>query len=230
MVRTLNSVVVDVDDTLVSTHRSMQGVWREVLGLEIPLEDIEALSLEQVFMKFASPKQKTRANELQKQFWDIVLCLDDVGFELLKLHEPVPFAADVLQQWSKHCMLVYFTGRPETARDMTLDELERFRFPTSNVQLVMFDVEDFARVRGVNPSGPTLVDARFRLFSSISQKYNVVRVVDDYPSYFPIYERFRVPDRIGLLRQKRYSSQQYIEKGATRIVESWEQLRDDLPR
>ncbi|MDH5461432.1 MAG: hypothetical protein OEX09_04325 [Candidatus Bathyarchaeota archaeon] len=225
----LIGVVVDVDDTLISTGRRMQGVWREILGREVPLEAVETYGLEQIFMKFASPEQIARVREFQKRFWDLLLCLEEVGVELLRLHEPVPYAADVLQSWSKHCRLVYLTGRTENTRDITLGELEKFGFPTKNIQLVMFDLEDYSRAKGENPSGPTLIDAKSRLFSLICQEHDVVRVVDDYPDYFPIYRQSGVTDRIGFLRPRKYSRQQYIEKGATRVVESWEELQGDLP-
>jgi hypothetical protein len=226
----LIGVVVDVDDTLISTERRMQGVWREILGREVPSEAVETMSLEQIFMKFASPQQMARVREFQKRFWDVLLCLEEIGVELLRLHEAVPCAADALQSWSKHCRLVYLTGRTENTRDVTLDELEKFGFPTENIQLVMFDLEDYSRAKGENPSGPTLVDTKSRLFSSICQERNVVRVVDDYPGYFPIYSQSGVPDRIGFLRPRKYSRQQYIERGATRVVESWEELQGDLPK
>jgi len=193
------------------------------------LDDVETLGLEQIFNKFASPEQKTRASELSRRFWGISLCLEEAGTELFKLHEPIPFSAEVLQTWTNHCRVIYLTGRPESVRELTLGELEKFGFPTSNTQLVMFSLEDFARVRGLNPSGPTLVDAKSRLFSVISKEYKIVRVVDDYPGYFPIFKQFGVPDRIGLLRSKRYSPQQYLDKGATRVVTSWSQLQNDLP-
>jgi hypothetical protein len=224
------SVVVDIDDTLINTERRMQGVWHELLGRDIPLEDVETLGLEPIFMKFASPEQKARVGEFQKRFWDVVLCLEEVGVELLKLHEAIPFAARGLQAWSDQCRLVYLTGRTENMRELTLAELKKFGFPVDDVELVMFSVEDYGRARGVNPSGPTLVEARSRLFSSISKQHDVVRVVDDYPGYFTMYEQFGVPDRIGLLRPKRYSLQQYIDRGATTVIESWKQLQDDLPR
>ena len=224
------SVVVDVDDTLIGTERRMQGVWRQVLGREIPMQAVETLGMGQIFEKFASLGQKARVNELRKRFWDVLLCSEEIGIELLKLHEPVPFAADVVQTWSRQCVLVYLTGRPETMRDLTLGELKKFGFPTDNVQLTMFNLEDFARARGENPSGVTMVEAKSRLFSSISKQHDVVRVVDDYPGYFPIYKQFRVLDRIGLVRPKRYSRQQYIDRGATRVVESWKQLKGDLPK
>lgn len=224
------SVVVDVDDTLINTERRMQGVWHQVLGREIPLEDVETLGLIQIFEKFATSDQKERVNELRKLFWDIVLCLEKVGLALIELDEPIPHAADVLQTWSRHCRLVYLTGRPENTRDLTLGELRKFGVPTINVQLVMFSLEDYARARGLDPSGPTLVSAKAKLFSSLSKKHNVVRVVDDYPGYFTIYRQFGVPDRIGLLRPKRYSPQQYIDEGATRVVESWKELQDDMPK
>jgi len=224
------SVVVDVDDTLISTQRREQGVWRQVLGREIPMQAVETLGLAQIFEKFASSDQKTHANELREKFWDISLCLGNVGIELAELDEPVPFAAEVLQTWSKHCQLVYLTGRTENTRDLTLDHLRKFGFPTDNIQLVMFNLEDYARARGLDPSGPTQVEAKSRLFSSISKQHDVVRVVDDYPGYFTIYRQFGVPERIGLLRPKRYSLQDYIDRGATRVVESWKQLKDDLPK
>ena len=229
-VRELISVVVDIDDTLISTDRRMQGVWREVLGREIPLQAVETLATGQLFEKFASSNQKARVGELQKRFWDILLCLEDVGMELVDLEEPIPFAAGVLQEWSEYCALVYLTGRPENTRELTLATLKRFGYPTQNIQLTMFTLNDYARARGDNPAAPTLVEAKSRLFSSIAKQREVGRVVDDYPGYFPIYKQFEVPDRIGFLRSKRYTLQQYIERGATRVVESWKQLQDDLPR
>ena len=224
------SVVVDVDDTLINTERRMQGVWRELLSREVPMETIETLGLVQIFEKFASSNQKARANELRKRFWDISLCLEDVGIELAELDEPIPFAAEVLQTWSRHCQIVYLTGRTENTHDLTLDQLRKFGLPTDNIQLMMFNLEDYARARGLNPSGPTLIDAKSRLFSSISKQHNVVRVVDDYPGYFLVYRQFDVPERIGFLRPKKYSSQDYIDRGATRVVENWKQLKDDLPK
>jgi len=221
-------VVVDIDDTLISTDRRMQGIWRHVLGREVPLEDVETLSLEQVFLKFASAEQKVHAAEFRRRFWNVVLCLEEVGAELLELDEAVPFAADVLQKWSKQCGLVYLTGRTENTRELTLRELVNFGFPTENVQLLMFNVEDYARMGGEDPSGPTLVDAKARLLSQLSKKQNVLRVIDDYPGYFAVYKQLGVPERIGLLRSKRYSPRDYIEGGAARVVESWKQIQDDL--
>ena len=157
-------------------------------------------------------------------------CTEKVGIELAELDEPIPFAVEVLQTWSKHCQLAYLTGRTENIRDLTSDQLRKFGFPTDNIRLMMFNLEDYARARGLNPSGPTVIDAKSRLFSSISKQHNIVRVVDDYPSYFPIYRQFDVPERIGFLRPKKYSQQQYLERGATRVVESWKELQGDLPK
>lgn len=223
------SVVVDIDDTLVNTDRRMQAVWSLVLGCNVPLEAIQTLSLEQIFMKFASSEQKQRTSEFQRRFWDIVLCLDEAGVESLHLHEPFPSAPEVLRQWSKHSALVYLTGRTENMREITLNELRKFSFPTENTELVMFSLEDFGRARGVDPSGPTLVDAKARLLSAICKMQDVVRVVDDYPGYFPAYKALNVPDRIGLLRSRRYTPQDYINRGATRVIQNWKALENDLP-
>jgi len=226
----MTSVVVDVDDTLIDTEPRMYRVWRELLGREVPRKAVETLGVGQIFMEYASPEQKVRADVLRRRFWDLSLCLEEVGIELAELDEPLPYAAEVLQKWCKHCKLVYLTGRTENNRALTLRQLRKFGFPTENIQLVMFDLEDYAKVRGLDPSGSTLVDAKSRLFKMISREQNVVRVVDDYPGYFGIYRQFVVPDRIGFLRPKRYSLQDYIDQGATRVVENWKQLEDDLPK
>jgi len=131
-------VVVDIDDTLISTDLSMQGVWREVLGCDVPLDAVQTLGIEQIFEEFASPKQKTQVSELSRRFWDISLCIEEVGVKLFGLHEPIPFSAEILQTWVNHCKLIYLTGRPENVRDLTFNELKKFGFPTSNTQLVMF--------------------------------------------------------------------------------------------
>lgn len=224
------SVVVDVDDTVIDNEQRTQGVWHQVLGRKIPLQAVQTLSSQQIFEKYASSDQKARMMELRKRFWDILLCSEEVGIVLLKLEEPIPFAADVLQKWSKRCMIVYLTGRPEDTRGLTLSKLKEFGFPLDNIQLVMYNLEDYARARGDNPSGPTLVEARCRLFSSVIKQHNVVRVGDDYPGYFTIYREFEIPERIGLLRSKLFSPQAYIDRGATRVVESWKQLQNDPPK
>lgn len=225
----MTSVIVDVDDTIIDTQRRIQAVWSHLLGGKIPLQAVQKLSTQQIFEKYASSDQKARVNELRKRFWDILLCSEKVGIELVKLDEPIPYAANALQKWSENCKVVYLTGRPETNRDLTLDQLKKFGFPTGNTQLVMYDLEDYARAKGAS-SGPTLAEARLRLLTVMSKQHKFARVVDDYPGYFTIYRQFNIPDRIGLLRSEKFSTQDYINEGGTRVVESWKQLEDDLPR
>lgn len=223
------SVVVDIDDTLIDTAKRTQAVWKETLNRAIPLEDVQTLNPQQIFGKYSSMNQKARVNEIQKRFWGIVLCEEKIGVDLLRLEKPVPFAAATLQAWSKQFMLIYLTGRPETTRSSTLQKLTQFGFPTNSVELVMYKLDDYARAKGAS-TGPTLVEARHSLFSSLCKRHNVVRVVDDYPGYFTIYREFNVHERIGLMRSKRFSPQQYINRGATRVVRSWKQLQKDLPQ
>lgn len=215
-------VVVDIDDTLINTQRRMQGVWHQVLGRRVPLQAIENLALQQIFEEYASPDQKERAPELRERFFEILLCEDEIGVELAELDEPIPFAVPALQAWKRQYTIVYLTGRPDTTRDLTIAELSKFGFPTENVQMAMVTLRDW--------KNRAQVEARRGLLSSISQQHTIVRIVDDYPGYFTIYGQFDIPDRIGLLRSKRFSPQDFIDKGATRVVESWKQLVDDLPK
>lgn len=226
----MNRVIVDIDDTLIDTGQRMHKLWNLLLDREIPKEAVETMSLERAFMKFATEEQISRVKEFQKRFWDLLLCLDEAGVESLRLHEPMPFAADTLQSWSKRSQIVYLTGRTENMRSMTLNEMKRFGFPTENTELVMFKPEDYARPKGENPSGPTLIDTKSRLCSDICKNSNVVRVIDDYPGYFPIFQQLQIPDRIAFLNPKKYKPKHYLDRGATRVVESWKRLQDDLPK
>jgi hypothetical protein len=226
----MNKVIVDIDDTVISAGQRMHKLWSLLLDREIPRDAVDTMSLEQIFMKFATEEQLSRAKDYQKRYWGLLLCHDEAGVESLKLHEPLRYAADVLQSWNQICEIVYLTGRTENLRSVTLNELEKFGFPTENSQLVMFKPEDYARPKGEAPSGPTLVDTKSSLCSAICASSNVVRVVDDYPGYFPIYQQLNIPDRIGLLRLRKYKPQHYWDRGATRVIVSWKELQDDLPR
>lgn len=214
-------VVVDIDDTLINTQQRVRKAWSLVLGHEIPLEVVETLSSRQIFEKFAASDQ-----ELWNKFWRLLLCFDHSGIELLKLDESIPFATDVLRKWSSLATITYFTGRPESSRELTLDELKRFAFPTENAQLMMFDPEDWENFKSVQ----SLVGARSRVFASISKQHDIVRVIDDYPHFFNVYRQFSVPDRIGLLRPKRFLPQDYLNHGATRVIETWSELLNDPPK
>lgn len=223
----MNGVIVDIDDTLIDTGQRMHKLWNLLLDREIPKEAVETMNLERIFMKFATREQTSRVKEYQRRYWDLLLCLDEAGVESLKLHEPMPYAADILQSWSKKLEIFYLTGRTDNMRFLTLDEMKRFSFPTENTKLVMFKPEDYARPKGENPSGPTLIDTKSRLCLDICKNSNVVRVIDDFPGYFPIFQRLHIPDRIGFLNPKKYKPQHYLDRGATRVVESWKEIQDD---
>jgi hypothetical protein len=87
----------------------------------------------------------------------------------------------------------------------------------------MLRVEDYSRTLEEDSTGPSLAEAKSRLFSSVAVSRKVVRVVDDFPDCFPVYRQFEVPDRIGF-HVKRFSLAKYTEKGATRVVEGWSDL------
>jgi hypothetical protein len=225
----MNKVIVDIDNTLINTGQRMHKLWSILLGREIPMDAVETMGLEQIFMKFATEEQLSRAKDFQKRYWDLLLCLDEAGIASFQLHEPIPYAVDVLQRWNPKCEIVYLTGRTENIRSLTLNELEKFGFPAQNTQLAMFKPEDYARPKGEDPSAATLVDTRFSICSAICASSDVVRVVDDYPGYFPLYQQLEIPDRIGFLRL-RYKPQHYLYRGATRVVVSWKELQNDLPK
>jgi hypothetical protein len=219
------SIVVDIDDTLIDTKHRLKGVWKSLLDLDVSMEDLELLSHGDVFMKYASDEQKHQMGELQQCFWDLILCEVEEGYELAQLDKPIPEAAEVLRWWSSQFKIVYLTGRLESTREYTLNQLIEFEFPTEDIDLVMYQSSDFSRIRGLG-SGPTLAEARARLFGEITKTHRVNRVVDDYPGYFTVYTVQNVPERFGLCISKKYTAKQFMDEGATRVVNRWGEFLD----
>ena len=157
----MKAAVVDIDDTLIDTSLRMQSIWNHVLGVAVPIQDIETLTLEGIFMKHASAEQKKRAPELQRLFFSLLLCEDDKGTELAQLDRPMPDAAETLQEWTDRYKMIYLTGRPEHTRENTLKTLAKYGFPTEDVLMAMVTLEDWkSRVQ---------TQARQRLLESLAR-------------------------------------------------------------
>jgi hypothetical protein len=209
------SLVVDIDDTLVNTAFRRWNVWRSILEREIPFGEVERLGSRQILKRYAFGDQ-----DIWFRYWSILLCWESVGPEFLKLDKPISYASQLLKKWSEEYKVVYLTGRSRNMEDITLAQLEAMDLPTKGIALMMFTKRDWEKYLS---SKTSLLKLRNRLFSVLSKRYEIERVIDDYPSNFSIYKRFRILDRIGLLRKKRFSEQDYLNQGATR-VSSWRQL------
>jgi hypothetical protein len=208
------SLLVDIDDTLISTRKRTQGLWRHVLSCTVSEEEIETMTAMQIFERYATEEQKPRMRELQRLFTETMLCRNEEGIRLMEEDEPLPFAAQALGQWE--ASLVYITGRLEHTRSATLNQLGDFGFPLEDAELYMFKEEDWG--------GGGLGEARRRLLDNILSKHQVVRVVDDFPGYFTVYKALGISERIGLHRSRAYKTEDYTSRGATRVVESWKEL------
>lgn len=212
----MDAVVVDIDDTLIDTERRRHSAWCRVLDREIPLHEVESHGSREILKRYAfSDKQ------VWKKYWLLTLCVEEGGADLLEFDKPIPYASVVLQNWNKNYKLIYLTGRTENMRQLTLDQLRKFEFPTRGTDLEMFTQKAWIQFFS---SASSVVKTREKIFSSILKRYNVIRVVDDYPSFFAAYRKYPVPDKVGLLRRKRFSPQDYIANGATRVVQNWEEL------
>ncbi len=211
----MDAIVIDIDDTLVSTDRRRHAAWCKVLDREIPLQIVESSSSEEIIRKYARSDSK-----IWERFWMMVLCVDESGVDLLKLDEPIPHALEILKKWSRKSKLIYLTARTENMRQLTLYELRRFGYPTDNTELKMFTLDDWMNYSLIS----SVVKTRSVKFAEILNHHNVIRVVDDYPGFFIAYRDHSIPDRIGLLRKKRFSHEQYLSNGATRVIEGWDEL------
>jgi hypothetical protein len=212
----MDAIVVDIDDTLVSTDRRRHAAWCRVLGREISLEEVESQGSREILRRYAFSSRK-----IWEKFWMLTLCVEEGGADLLELDKPIPNALEIIQRWKEKHKLVYITGRTENMRQLTIDELRRFGFPTHETELEMFTLKDWIQFFS---STASVVKTRSKIFSSIFKRYNVVRVIDDFPGFFAAYREYTVPDKVGLLRKKRFSSREYLDNGATRVVKNWKQL------
>lgn len=210
------SLLIDIDDTLISTKKRTQGLWRYVLGCNVSIEEIETLTAVQIFERYATEQQKPRMRELQRLFTQTMLCLNDVGLKLMEEDEPIPYAVEVLNQWEGS--KVYITGRLEHLRNPTLAQLRLFGFPVDDTMLYMFNEDDWR--------GGKLGEARKRILDDIMSKHHVIKVVDDFPGYFPVYMELGIPERIGLCCSRTYKPEDYLSRGATKVVESWKELQE----
>ena len=212
----MDAIVCDIDDTLVNTEHRRNAAWRRVTGRKIPMKVTESSGSREILRRYAFSDRR-----IWEKFWLLVLCMEEEGADLLELDRAIPHASEVLRSWGASHKLVYITGRTENMRQLTLDELRRFGFPTSRADLEMFTLKDWISFFS---SASSAIKTRAKIFSSILKRYNVVRVVDDFPDFFGAYKIHHVPDKVGLLRKKRFSRQDYLANGATRVVENWKQL------
>lgn len=212
--RSAMSLLVDIDDTLISTRKRTQGLWRHVLGCMVSEDEIETMNALQIFGKYATEEQKPRMRELQRLFTETMLCRNEAGVKLIEEDEPIPYASQALNQWEGP--IVYITGRLERIRKATVDQLRLFEFPLEETALYMFKEEDW--------SGGGIGEARKRILQEIQHKHHIVRVVDDFPGYFSVYKELGISERIGLHCSRTHKPEDYTSKGATRVVESWKEL------
>ena len=212
-------VIVDIDDTVLDTTRRMQAIWRELLGREVPIEAVESMGLRQIFEVYATPQQMESVREHQIRFFRLLLCEEELGFQFAQLDEAIPYAADTVNAWARDSHIVYLTGRTENTRKQTLEALRLHGFPSINADLFMVSAEDWYSGRAA--------EARRDMLSDVVNRYDVPRVVDDYPGYFTMYTDVGIPDRIGLLKPM-HPRDAYMEKGATRVVASWKVLLDEV--
>ena len=214
---------VDIDSTVIDTRPRLQGIWLELLGRHVSEDDLRRTDHVGIFEKYADDGQKAGARLLQKRFWELLLCENEIGVRLADLDRPVAYAAKVLRQWSLPSSIAYITGRPDTVRNLTLKQLTEFGFPLQNAILIMYHIEDYAYLKGER-SDNTLLQVRTRIFRNLIAEHEVIRVVDDIPDHFSIYRRFGVPERIGIRTSLRFSDEDFRKNGATQVVGSWLEL------
>jgi hypothetical protein len=205
---------VDIDDTLIDTDRRRWAAWCMVLNREIDFGAVRTSSSKKILTDLGCG-----SDELWKEYWKILLCLDRRGIGLLRLDEPIQFAPEVMQELAETLGVIYLTGRTSNMHELTLRELAQFGFPVANVDLVMSPkLEDYL----ASPE-----QTRSALLTSTLRARKAVLVVDDNPLYFSLYRELGIPHRVGLLRMPRHPRESY--RDATRVIASWKELLHQDP-
>ena len=205
---------MDIDDTLIDTDRRRWAAWCMVLNREIDFGAVRTSSSKKILTDLGCG-----SDELWKEYWKILLCLDRRGIGLLRLDEPIQFAPEVMQELAETLGVVYLTGRTSNMHELTLRELAKFGFPVANVDLVMSpNLEDYL----ASPE-----QTRSALLTSTLRARKAVLVVDDNPLYFSLYREFGIPHRIGFLRMQRFPRESY--RDATSVIASWKELLHQDP-
>jgi hypothetical protein len=217
------AIVVDIEDTLLDMRERTREVWQDLLGRDVILED--AISLEPVRMieRYGSKKQRKRIDDLVNEYWDLLLCKEQCKF--LDKAEEIPSASDVLKSWKDDYQIVYVSDLLEPASDELKDQLMRFNNPIRGTERILLSLEEYKESME-RLVGFDLVDARRRVMSRISDEYDIVRVIDDHPDYFRVYRDFDISERLGFYRPRAFSTEDYLSRGATRVMMDWEELLD----
>jgi len=203
------AVVLDIDETIVDTSARRQAAWRIVLGLEIPLEELEMHGSSSIAKRYGGLNYQS----VYLKFWSILLCYEPEGFKLLKLDKPQPYAVEVVSSWSRRYRIIYLTGRTVNMESATAEELRFMGFPVDPGSLYMApDLKQYLE----NPEG-----VRRILLEEIIDRYDVEIIVDDNPIFFDIYRDLCIPTRIGILRP-RFKIDDY--RYASVIADNWRSL------
>ncbi|MCS7112381.1 MAG: hypothetical protein RMJ00_04575 [Nitrososphaerota archaeon] len=205
------AVVLDIDETIVDTSTRRQAAWRIVLGLDIPLEELEIHGSTGIAKRYGGANYRS----IYLKFWSILLCYEPEGFKLLELDRPIPYAVEVVSLWSRRYKTIYLTGRTVNMKSATLNELRSMGFPVDPTLLYMAPdldryLEDPLSIRRI-------------LLEEITENYDVKIIVDDNPAFFEVYRELGIPTRIGLLRP-RFKVDDY--RYASIIADSWYSLHN----
>lgn len=205
---------MDIDDTLIDTDRRRWAAWCMVLNREIDFGAVRTSSSKKILTDLGCG-----SDELWKEYWKILLCLDRRGIGLLRLDEPIQFAPEVMQELAETLGVVYLTGRTSSMHELTLRELAQFGFPVEDIDLVMSpNFEDYL----ASPA-----EMRKALLRSMVRAKDVVLVVDDNPLHFSLYRELGIPCRVGFLRMQRFPRERY--RDATTVIAGWEELLHQNP-
>ncbi len=201
------AVIIDIDDCILNLTKRKSAIFSYLLKRKITVSEVIGKRTVDVLRKYL-PEDKI--SEYRFKFWEIALCINEVGKKFIDLDEPVPFSRYIIKKLSKKYEIFYITNRIESMKDITTYTLKKFNFPyyENNIH-----ADDYTFYKNEN--------GRKSIISKLPKEYEYLLVVDDLPENFQFYKEINVNEIIGFMKYIILDKKLFYENGATLVIESW---------
>jgi len=200
-------ILVDIDDCIIDVSKRKAAIYSYLLNKKIKVNEVIGKRTSEFLREHV---KEDLVEEYRVKFWEIALCLDEIGKKFLNLDRPVPYAKQVLKKLSKKYNIIYISNRIESMKDITIEELKKFDFPSPTS---VYHADDSTFLN-------SLQVGRINVLSKLP-KVKIFTVIDDLPENYIHYKQLNVNYIIGFLKYIVLDKKKFYEMGANFVIESW---------
>lgn len=201
------AVLIDIDDCIINNLRRKKAILEYILNRRVKYKDIIGKRIVETLSLYL-PKEKVP--EFNRKFWEIALCVEEIGRNFLHLDKAEPYSRKVIKKLSNKFEIIYITNRLERMKEDTTLSLKRLGFPNYEMN---FHADDHTFYEREN--------ARRNVLSKLPKEYEYVFVVDDIPENFKAYLEFGISNILGFMKYVETDENKYYLNGAKLVFKSW---------